>query len=573
MTTEESSNMNYNKEEPWKIQQNMKRGFRSTSSEVEWLNNYWSEDTYQDMDNVFRSIYSEHKLQKNNYLESNIYSGDENMRLHQNTNELFPVPIHLQMIPKEHRIEEACGKSYQKETEWRLHHDNCNDLLSIHPQNCLRENDFVESNVIIGDVSSRLCQDADRFLPLEPMHRRWAESYCDRNNSGAVYDTETVWRLHHHLEHLHHDLQSNNNMESNIFNGDATNPSNCFCLVPSRQELQNMNHVGESKNKEKEWMFDQEVNSGFTVGLRQSKLDVIDKIEGTSNKFTDFERPWRLRVNSDECFPTKMKNSERSQKVSIEERDRIYYEEETSWRLNQDSNENLNPAPPRFELPKKNDCPCIDFKYVQDRVVLANFRSDCKELELTSIEEHTLLSIMERDDLVLVIEGILQNTLDWKLSTFGDSLCGGEQIHYDISVFESKDVKSGSDYFDTGQKIAMDRKQFVHYIKHRNQCIANKSDRKIENQNEEYEYTVKETKPNMWRDNGSRRSANLNRIRNIETSESKTRKLKSCIDCALYVNDFDIENRLTQWYKELVDKFCYKDVLPGQRYDFLSSLS
>ena len=150
-----------------------------------------------------------------------------------------------------------------------------------------------------------------------------------------------------------------------------------------------------------------------------------------------------------------------------------YYVEEMAHQYYTDVNIPLPPAPPPPKPPKSSD---VSFSFdPETRVVLAKFSA--KDSVSMQVEEY-LMKVMERTDLTLVIEGLVQDldTRKWQLRKFGNPLHVGND-HVKVSIFrplnfdDNENARSPIDYNDTGKTLVLSRKDYVEYLKKRAACI------------------------------------------------------------------------------------------------------
>lgn len=240
------------------------------------------------------------------------------------------------------------------------------------------------------------------------------------------------------------------------------------------------------------------------------------------------------------------------------------YMEELGWRDYTDVSKGLPPPLPPPTLPTFDEKSRVEFTFMdeQKRSVLARFLTDGDEFggpdsfSMSQEEENTLLSIMERNDLTLVIENLF-NKFDWNISNLGDCLMAGNVICHDIERLEAQKSSDGAilGYVPTGQRMSMCLRDYINYNKKRLSCLENIQ--KGDERNKTKELYVFRTK--------SKISSSCESVCDLDDEFEDVENSLNCIDTALVLTGYDLEHNFTGWFNDVKNNLRYKHIFPGKR--------
>ena len=238
--------------------------------------------------------------------------------------------------------------------------------------------------------------------------------------------------------------------------------------------------------------------------------------------------------------------------------------EELGWRDYTDVSKGLPPPLPPPTLPTFDEKSRVEFTFMdeQKRSVLARFLTDGDEsggpdsFSMSQEEENTLLSIMERNDLTLVIENLF-NKFDWNISNLGDCLMAGNVICHDIERLEAQKSSDGTilGYVPTGQRMSMCLRDYINYNKKRLSCLENIQ--KGDERNQAKELFVFRTK--------SKISSSCESVCDLDDEFEDVENSLNCIDTALVLTGYDLEHNFTGWFNDVKNNLRYKHIFPGKR--------
>lgn len=199
----------------------------------------------------------------------------------------------------------------------------------------------------------------------------------------------------------------------------------------------------------------------------------------------------------------------------------------------------LLPPPPPPEIP--NELAYVWSYEESTRILLGNFNKLDKSQPIAECHKCFLFRMMQRDDITVVSEGLLEFGVDnvehWLLQRLKEQM-GEKRVYSKFRRFNRN--RHTHTYDEVEGTLSMEIGDFIKYIQKRTKAIAEEVTNHAGSKAKKYESSFVFT-----------------------DSAKRHHKIKNVLDTALYMIDVEMENQLPQTARTFETNFRLKDILPG----------